>query len=414
MFDVCLFDLDQTLLSTDDLAEIREGGKNRSDAAYIRSVEAAFRKVPERAIYTAKHLKRIKAELPDMKMGIFTRSPRSYAQTVLSLAYPDFIWDIIVAYEDVGKTKPYGDGIDKAMFSCGYKRIDRVALVGDGDVDIRSSYHAGSVMILDKSSWNSWLVRDNWKCLEHMPDAIIDKPDNLLPVLKDYKSHLPDLERRLYSTDGQSRFDKVNKFIPQEIGGGKTPYGIYSCGRSFSNYKSLEWRKRWHKLTQSIQDHKDSDRFATEWVDTVRAFISTHFMPAMTPANILVAVVPHRPGRKPRLEAFLNQLAASYGSVLPGRNSTISFAGDLLGFKETVKSNHGDFLGRTDRFINIRDNLIVRRPDIVDRRRRILVIDDVSTTGSSLIYAKKHLEDAGAFDVTCLSLAMNITDVHYD
>ncbi len=413
VFDVCLFDLDQTLICSNDMTEVRESGKNRTDTEYVKLVQKAYGKAPERHIYSEKLLQDIRVKFPKIKIGVFTRSPRSYAQTVLQLAYPEFVWDVIIAYEDVKKTKPFGDGIDKAMFGFGLKYINRVVLIGDGDADIRSAYHAGSVVVLDKSSWENKLVRDNWKSLEHMPDAVIDSPSEIMAVLENYECFLPDLERRLSGQKGPSRFDRVNKFIPKEIGGGTTPYAIYACGRSFSNYDSLKWRRKWHNLSENIQQHKESDSFPDEWVETVRSFISAHYHPKFYTANLLVTVVPHRPGRKPRLEAFLRQLAASYGDAPLGPKSTISFCEDLLAFKESVKSNHGEFLGRLDRFINIRDNLYVNHPKAMTGRNSILVIDDVSTTGSSLIFAKKHLDDAGGPNVTCLSLAMNISDIHY-
>lgn len=349
-----------------------------------------------------------------MKFGVFTRSPRSYAKTVLALAYPKMDWDVIVAYEDVGRTKPFGDGIDKAMFSFGYKNISRVALIGDEDVDVRSAYHAGCVMILDQSSWPYSYTWDNWRAIERMPDVLIRSPESLKAVLENYQPCLPDLERRLVGADedgGRPRFDRINKFKPKEVGGGKRPTAIYACGRSFAGYKSLEWRRNWHRLTKSIQDHKEADEFPAEWIESVRAFISHHFAPAIRAAKILVTVIPHRPGRKPRLESFLAQLGASYISAPVGRRSSISFEAELLAFKPGVLSQHNDKLGRIERFENVRDHLQVVKPSLLKEWPQIIVIDDVSTTGASLIYAKEYLEKQGAGDVTCLTMAVNITDV---
>jgi predicted amidophosphoribosyltransferase len=44
----------------------------------------------------------------------------------------------------------------------------------------------------------------------------------------------------------------------------------------------------------------------------------------------------------------------------------------------------------------------------------VLVIDDVCTTGASLIYAGKFLKDAGSGEVTRLAVSMNIGNVLYD
>lgn len=416
MFDLCLFDLDQTLLDTADMADLRDAGKNRADDTYIAQVKRVFNRSTERLIYSELLLINIKASFPEMKLGVFTRSPRSYASTILSSAYPSIKWDQIVAFEDVKKTKPYGEGIDKAMFAEGYKNITRVALVGDGDSDVRAAYNAGCVVVLDKSSWGRKLTPDNWRSLAHIPDAVIESPEEIIDVLADYRASLPELERLLSGTkkkNGSARFDRVNKFIPKELGGDNTAFPVFCCGRSFAGYSSLEWKAKWHKLTISIQNNKDVIVFPDEWILAVRSFITNYYRPMFFRGALTVAVVPHRPGRTPRLEAFLAQLEASFvASPLPGRLA-LSFVPDLLAYKEGVRSNSNDKLGAKERFENIRDHLYVKRSKIAERAK-ILVIDDVSTTGSSLIYAKKYLDEAGAADVTCLTIAMNISNVLYD
>ncbi|WP_186073124.1 HAD hydrolase-like protein [Burkholderia gladioli] len=417
MFEVCLFDLDQTLVETEDMKELRESGKNKDDAAYKKQVKESFLAKVDRLIYSEELLLEIRKKFPDLKLGVFTRSPRSYAKAILKAAYPAIQWDVIVAYEDVEHTKPYGEGIDKAMFSFGYKYISRVILVGDGDVDIRAAYNAGCVVTLDKTSWKGKYTPDNWHALGHIPDAVIDSPEELLGVLENYQAYLPELERLLSKTDkrvGDARFDRVNKFIPKDAGGDSTAFPIFSCGRSFAGYKSLEWRKKWHELTQSIHDQKEADEFPEEWIQAVRTFISTHFTTLLFGGEIIISVVPHRPGRTPRLEAFLGQLEASYEKKPLKGKAKLSFVPDLLAYKEGVRSNSNDKLNAAERFQNIRDHLFVKRKDVVKKGGKILVIDDVATTGSSLIYAKKYLIDAGAGEVTCLSIAMNISNVLYE
>ena len=105
MFDLCLFDLDDTLVRTEDLKEVRESGKNIDTVAYREKVSLAFDSRNSREVYKIGLLKKIRKEFPDLKLGIFTRAPRAYAETVLEKAYPGFNWDIIVAFEDVDKTR---------------------------------------------------------------------------------------------------------------------------------------------------------------------------------------------------------------------------------------------------------------------------------------------------------------------
>jgi predicted amidophosphoribosyltransferase len=76
-----------------------------------------------------------------------------------------------------------------------------------------------------------------------------------------------------------------------------------------------------------------------------------------------------------------------------------------------VQSQHNDHLNHDARFINVRDHLFVQHPEAVKAGMSFLVIDDVTTTGASLIYAAKYLKVSGAADVKCLSMAKNIGDV---
>lgn len=416
MFEVCLFDLDQTLIDTEDMTALREAGKGRRDASYTAEIRSAFGSADRRLIYPEEILKQIRAEHPRLKLGVFTRSPRSYATTILALAYPQFEWDVIVAYEDVRRTKPYGEGIDKAMSALGCENTSRVLLVGDGDSDLRAAYNAGCVVALDKSSWAKKYTKDNWNSLSHIPDIVISKTADFKAVLKDYQAYLPELERLLAGGSkkpGGARFDRVNKFIHRDVGGDNTAFPVFTGGRSFAGYASLERRTKWHKLTKSIHEQKEATSFPEEWVQAVRSFISSHYLYLFLTKSLIVTVIPHRPGRTPRLEFFLAQLEASLSENSLGSRFKFSFVPNLLAYKEGVRSNSNEKLGPKERFENIRDHLYVNRPEIV-KGSRVLVIDDVSTTGSSLIYAKKYLDDCGALDVTCFSIAMNISNVLYD
>lgn len=418
MFKVCLFDLDQTLVMTEDMKELRESGKNKTEIEYREQVRETFNQKKDRLFYPEELLLQIRDNFPGMKLGVFTRSPRSYAKTILKEAYPSLRWDIVIAYEDVQRTKPYGEGVDKAMFSFGYEHISRVVLVGDGDTDIRAAYNAGCVAVLDRSSWNLHLESDNWRSLSRIPDVIIHKPGDIIKVLENYKTYLPELERLLYKARNedlhQPRFDRINKFIPREAGGGTTPFPIFSCGRSFANYKSLEWRKKWHKLTKSIIDQKEADEFPVEWIQAVRTFIGIHFKLLPADRELVVSVIPHRPDRKARLEAFLGQLKASFEATPCASFPNLLWVSDLLAYKDGVLSNSNEKLNAVQRFENVKDHLFVKKSDIVKNGKNVLIIDDVCTTGSSLICARNALIDAGASDVTCLAIAMNIGNVLYE
>ena len=409
MFDICLFDLDDTLVRTSDLKEIREACKRNSDPQRLHALTEQLEAEDGRHIYSIELLRRIRAEFPQLKLGVFTRSPQSYALTVLDWAYPGFQWDIVVAYESVERTKPYGDGIDLAMATFDVDRLDRVVLVGDNDVDVSAGYHCGCVVALDSSAWPYRKEPMHWNAVGLVPDAVIDAPEGLLGVLRRPLSHLPELERLL--ADGEPsqmpRFDKINHFIPQVAGGDRSAYPIYVAGRSFANYESVKYRKQWHALTESIGDNKEADVFPDEWIAAIRHFIDNHYVVWFGVLRVVVSVVPHRPGRKARLEMLLKQLEQSV-EERPIEGFEIICQPELLAYKQGVKSQHNDYLGRDERFMNVRDHLYVRNPEEVAENTSYLVIDDVTTTGASLIYAGKYLNAIGIKDVTRLSLTKNI------
>lgn len=231
MFRLCLFDLDNTLVHTDDLESLRLESK-RATSALLAQIAGALEEDEDRVIYSRDLLEKIRADFPELMLGVFTRAPRPYVETVLKWAYPDFEWDIVVTYGDVRRTKPFGDGIDHAMSELKIQYINEVIVVGDSDADIRSAYHCGCLVALDKGGWPNKLKSEHWRAMGHMPDAIIDSPEHLVDVLKSYERFLPELER-LLGGGGRPfgsghRFDKIGHFIPREIGGDTTSYLLIS------------------------------------------------------------------------------------------------------------------------------------------------------------------------------------------
>ncbi len=415
MFKICLFDLDDTLVRTEDMKEVREACKGNSDGQNLKAVEVSFNDKQGRLIYSLDMLREIRTVYPDLKLGVFTRSPRSYAIKVLNLAYPDFGWDIVIAYEDVRPTKPHGNGIKLAMNRFNVECLDQVMLVGDSDVDVRAAYNCGCIAVIDTSSWPTIKRQEHWRSLEYIPDALIDDPQDFLRLLAEPDSFLPELERLLASEQkvaADSRFDRINHFVP----GNSTAHPVYVCGRSFTQYDSLKDRRKWHVLTKSIEDHKDVDQFSDEWIIAIRKFIAAKFRlvyklhNGFRPVSIVVTVVPHRPGRKARMEALLMQLQGSLAQK-PIKSCVVTFAPGLLAFRSGVKSQHNDHLNRDQRFVNIRDHLYVKEPQIVLGGKTVLVLDDVVTTGASLIYASNYLKASGARTVRCLAIAKSVSNV---
>lgn len=122
---------------------------------------------------------------------------------------------------------------------------------------------------------------------------------------------------------------------------------------------------------------------------------------------LVITVVPAKPGRVQRLEAMLAQLAASHADLAITAGN-IEFVPSVLGYLPGALSHHGNGgLNREQRFVNVRDHLRANS-DSGFSGKHVVVIDDVVTSGASLIYAEVCLRAAGASGVTLLALTKNV------
>ena len=417
MIKLCLFDLDQTLVDTDDMKELREAGVQRDDAAYADEVRAAFGS-RERSLIDEATLIALQVNIQGLKLGIFTRSPRRYVDAVLAEAYMFTDWDVVIAYEDVKHCKPNGQGIHRAMTAVGMGNVGElpnVLMVGDSDVDIRAAYHAGCRVALFKKGWPRAYAPTHWRSLGLLPDLVLDDQEELLARASDPLRGLPDLERLLDAdlpAPGSPRFDEISKFFPND----RTRHIVHTAGRYFALYESLNHRRGWHVLSQSIQDNKEAIAFPQVWIETIRRFIAFHyrFLTAMpifggNGPEVVITAIPARPGRTHRLGHLIKQLQVSYGDNPRLNRLRLTFDPNVLAYRPGVQSQSHDHLTQEQRFANVKDHLYVVNPAAA-QGKKFLVIDDVSTSGATLLYAKKYLTEANANSVDCFSLAQTVSD----
>ncbi len=412
--ELLLFDLDDTLIRTSDLEEDYRGTRflGRQSQDYDDRLRASYNQVAGRIVYSRGFLESLRVRYQNLRIGVFTRSPRHYSEVLLRLAYPGLRWDFLIAYEDVTQTKPSGEGIHKAMGLLGITDSQNVWMIGDAPSDIRAAYDAGCEIILDTSTWPKPPVqrrRDDWKALERMPDAVIKEPSELTAVLDCPHNYLPVAER-LQKTGcapipNRRPFARFEQFGAFDVD--STKYTIHYLGRHFSTQAQI--KAGLHEVTQHIHAMKDQLVVPDYWVEAIGAFLKD--LVRKNPylaigSSLVVTVIPAKPGRVRRLEAMLAQLSEAHARS-PLVRARVAFIPDLMCYDEGALSHHGAGLNKLQRFENVRDHLSVI-PGSGYEGKHVVVIDDVATTGASLIYASKYLMQAGARQVTCLSLTKAI------
>lgn len=412
--ELLLFDLDDTLIRTGDLEQGYRGARflGRQSRVYEENLRVSYNEVIDRIVYTAALIASLRARFLGVKIGVFTRSPRHYTEVLLGLAYPSVSWDIVIAFEDVSQTKPSGEGILKAMELCGITDPQDVWMVGDAPSDVRAAYDAGCQVVLDTTTWPrapSPRRRDDWKALERMPDVVIKDSSELPLILGAPQNYLP-LAERLQQTacapiPNRHPFARFEQFGSFDLESSK--YVIHYLGRHFST--QAHRRAHWHQVTSDIHSMKNTVIVPAYWIAAISAFLKNLVRknPNLAFGNsLVVTVVPAKPNRTRRLEGMLAQLAEVHAES-PLVGARVSFAPDLMRYRAGVQSHHGEGLNKQQRFENVRDHLEVIAGCGCDGKH-VVVIDDVATTGASLVYASKYLTAAGARHVTCLSLTKAI------
>jgi len=74
---------------------------------------------------------------------------------------------------------------------------------------------------------------------------------------------------------------------------------------------------------------------------------------------------------------------------------------------KTMRTSHQSELSRSGRLVNLRDTFRIRNAEDT-AGKKILLVDDVMTTGSTLNECSKVLIENGAAEVRCLTLARGI------
>lgn len=192
-FQLLLFDLDNTLLRTDVVEAFRgNAGLFGVSPFYLANLKASLPQVG--VLYTNEILQVIRKKYPDLKMGVFTRAPRLYTDTLLQHFYPNQRWDVVVCFQDVHHTTPPPEGIWLAMQKLNLEDFSRVAMVGDSPGDIMAACQAGAWSILDLTIFGGDKPGELWNRTKLVADIEITNPNQLLAALERPPKHVASAE----------------------------------------------------------------------------------------------------------------------------------------------------------------------------------------------------------------------------
>ncbi|SPU50451.1 HAD-IA family hydrolase [Bordetella trematum] len=392
-----LFDFDNTIADTTSIREIRETlAYDKLTVENLARVRA-YKPVP----HLLRALKRAGAHI-----GLVTNAGRGYLTPVLHHLHLDDVFDVVVTYTDVkaeGK-KPSPKGILRALDALGIAPGPEVLYVGDEDTDHQAAYRAGITPIMP-----SWATRKSVST----PPAMEMNSEQLIEYLSN------PLEFRLFAEQcaerGTANFARRGVyFLPLDSSANivtlKEQMTALCLGRYFSQKGAVTaWLHSKHPLSCEIQSKEEVDTFSIpeHWYGMLAHVVEhgpKYIYDDESSRFDLVTVIPAKKGKDPRLERLLDGL----GKRLKGDRLPPEFATDLLYYLDDARSQKT--LRRAERSFEAQRalHLNLERARLISGKR-VLVIDDVTTTGATLARAEALLVGAGAKDVVGVAIAKTVS-----
>ncbi|HHW2842267.1 TPA: HAD-IA family hydrolase [Pseudomonas aeruginosa] len=393
MVQVVLFDLDNTLAHTADLEDIRKYGR------YDELNEERLKGI--RPYPKCKGI--IEALLSNgVRLGVVTNSGRRYAEILLEHLGIKDAFEVVVTYTDVGAEgmKPSPMGIRLALEKLGVPASERVLYIGDDYVDIVASYKAGVLPIVP-----SWATRTP---VSQMPAAVLST-EHLIDDI-----HSPENIKLIAERCAEANSFEIEKkwlyFAPLDLSSNvvtlKEQLQVLCLGRYFSQKSRVTAAMHdGHELSQHIFEKELNPEFEAPeyWVDLLThcAEKIPEYMKEVSEGFDIVTVIPAKQEKPKRLEMMLRRMRQK-------TNMPALFVEDVFEFSPgavSLKSVSAD-----SRFATVSDSLHLSGKCTEDvSGKKILIIDDVVTTGSTFARAFELLENAGAALVVGLTLAKTVS-----
>lgn len=394
-----IFDLDNTLCLTDSLEGIRTSGNPSLLTDDILAGISLF----DCITYVLDELVK-----NNVKIGLVTNSPRWYVERLL-MYFGLQKFQSVITYTEVKADgiKPSPLGINLAIEELGLNKNHNIIYVGDDYRDFDAAYAAGIKPIAP--SWGSK------KPISQMPAAVLSS-SSLVDDIDDF-DHMCLIADRCAEISSFNLNKKWLYFAPLDIEGNvialsRDKIKLVTFGRYFSQGHELTAKYfDNHKLSQDIAKKEANPRFVAPeyWVDLfghAMGELAKFFLSNGDDFDI-ITVIPSKKGKNPRLENLLKRIQRA-SSV------TSKFIPDLFYFEDGAKSLK-TLGGQKYREAEIQSSLKLNKKYVEQLKdRRILIIDDVITTGSTFRGAFKLLEDYSPSKILglCLAKTVSISEEH--
>lgn len=392
MSGVVVFDLDNTLANTETVREIRDRGAYAELNSQSLSAVRAYKPV-------LSLLRNLKSE--GVLLAVVTNSGRTYANIILNHLGLDQFFDVVVTYTDVGVDgmKPSPKGIRLALEKLGVQPSSEILYVGDEANDFIAAYHAGVTPVLP--TWASRQSVSMAPAVALSSDMLADYPNNQ-EEFRLFGERCAELQT--------AQFERLEaRFLPLNRAGEvvtlKDELSVLCLGRYFSQKAAVTaWLHENHSLSRDIAQKEEEERFVIPnyWVEMIVAVIGpmAEFMFGQNCVFDIVTVIPAKQEKNPRLELLLSAVANKF------RASGIDFCKNLFYFDSGARSQKT--LSRAQRAVEVNNKLHLNG-DINIAGKRVLVIDDVITTGATMMRAMELLEGGEAKKVIGLAIAKTVS-----
>ncbi|OFA00170.1 HAD-IA family hydrolase [Duganella sp. HH101] len=390
-----LFDLDNTLAPTERIRDIRESHDYDALTQEVLAPIKPYKQVQQL-------LEKLTTQ--GVKLGIVTNSGRKYASVLLDHLGIGQYFSTVVTYTDVkaAGAKPSPTGLKLALERLGVPANKDVLYVGDTNEDIEAAYAAGVTPIL--ASWAS------------------KKGTSLAPAIELSSTMLSDhfsdpSEYRLFAERcaelGTAAFKRNGVyFLPLDDDGNvvtmEDELSTFCLGRYFGQKSEVSAVLHdSHALSKEIIKKDETPNYelpgyVSEMVAHVIKAGGESRFGGGKPFDI-VTVIPAKGGKHPRLENLLAKVQAiCVDTAKP------VFVPDLFQYSADARSQKT--LGRNERHMEASRSLHINvRAASVIEGKRVLVIDDVITTGSTMARARELVTEHGAEAAFGVALAKTVS-----